>query len=372
MSSKKEDTNAKAQPNNDCKNTDEKGKQSVALDAPGIASAVARRIAEDVNEYNIRKYDGGHRSHLGASLIGEECKRKLWYLFRWCYSEKFGSTENYARMMRLFNRGHREEDRFIEWLEGIGFKLWFENREGFAIDEATERYFICSDYGELRGECRAITTEDPHYAQHVARAKADGLQFPQFRVSSSMGHFGGSLDGIGMFPERYGIEEPVLLEFKTNGTGAGFNKVVDEGMPVAKPNHFAQTSTYGSDPAYRFRYCLYLIINKNDDSLHVELVKLDWNLGDQMRAKADQIITSQEPPPRLSDNPTYFKCKYCPAYDICHKGAIPEKNCRSCKFARPVDGGKWFCDFHNGVIPEDFIPNGCEHWKPITSKVSNE
>jgi hypothetical protein len=299
------------------------GKQSVSLDAPGVATALAKRILEEIDEYCVRAYDGGHRSHLGASLIGRECKRYLWYVFRWCLHEK-----TTGRQQRLFNRGHREEARFIEWLEGIGFKVWFENR-----DEAPNE----------KGE------------------------YPQYRISDVMGHFGGSLDGIAVLPERYGIAEPVLLEFKTNGTGAGFNKLADDGMPIAKPEHFAQTSTYGKK--YNFRYCVYLNINKNDDSLHVEVVKLNHNLGEQMIMKAEQIITTQKPPARLSDNPTFHKCGYCAMKDICHKGAVPEVNCRSCAFARPVENAEWFCEVHNGNIPKDFIPKACPSYKAITQNV---
>ena len=299
------------------------GKQSVSLDAPGVAKALAKRILEEIDEYCVRTYDGGHRSHLGASLIGRECKRYLWYVFRWCLHEK-----TTGRQQRLFNRGHREEARFIEWLEGIGFKVWFENRD-----------------------------EGPN----------EKGEFPQYRISDVMGHFGGSLDGIAVLPERYGIAEPVLLEFKTNGTGAGFNKLADDGMPIAKPEHFAQTSTYGKK--YNFRYCVYLNINKNDDSLHIEVVKLNHNLGEQMIMKAEQIIMSQTAPARLSDNPTFHKCGYCHMKDICHKGAVPEVNCRSCAFARPVENAEWFCEVHNGNIPKDFIPKACPSYKAITQNV---
>ena len=299
------------------------GKQNVDLDSPGVAKALAKRILDEIDEYCVRTYDGGHRSHLGASLIGRECKRYLWYVFRWCLHEK-----TTGRQQRLFNRGHREEARFVEWLEGIGFKVWFENRD-----------------------------EPPN----------EKGEYPQYRISDVMGHFGGSLDGIAVLPERYGIAEPVLLEFKTNGTGAGFNKLGESGMPIAKPEHFAQTSTYGKK--YNFRYCVYLNINKNDDSLHVEVVKLNHNLGEQMITKAEQIITTQKPPARLSDNPTFHKCGYCHMKDICHKGAVPEVNCRSCAFARPVENAEWFCEVHNGNIPKDFIPKACPSYKAITQNV---
>ena len=324
MKNQESNLNANNAKNNDAQATaSDAGKQAVSLDAPGVAKALAKRILEEIDEYCVRTYDGGHRSHLGASLIGRECKRYLWYVFRWCLHEK-----TTGRQQRLFNRGHREEARFIEWLEGIGFKVWFENRD-----------------------------EGPN----------EKGEFPQYRISDVMGHFGGSLDGIAVLPERYGIAEPVLLEFKTNGTGAGFNKLADDGMPIAKPEHFAQTSTYGKK--YNFRYCVYLNINKNDDSLHIEVVKLNHNLGEQMIMKAEQIIMSQTAPARLSDNPTFHKCGYCHMKEVCHKGAVVEVNCRSCAFARPVENAEWFCEVHNGNIPKEFIPQACPSYKAITQNV---
>lgn len=323
MPSKENSSNANKPNSEETPKKSDAGKQSVSLDAPGVAKALAKRILEEIDEYCVRTYDGGHRSHLGASLIGRECKRYLWYVFRWCLHEK-----TTGRQQRLFNRGHREEARFIEWLEGIGFKVWFENRD-----------------------------EGPN----------EKGEYPQYRISDVMGHFGGSLDGIAILPERYGIAEPVLLEFKTNGTGAGFNKLADDGMPIAKPEHFAQTSTYGKK--YNFRYCVYLNINKNDDSLHIEVVKLNHNLGEQMIMKAEQIIMSQTAPARLSDNPTFHKCGYCHMKEVCHKGAVVEVNCRSCAFARPVENTEWFCEVHNGNIPKDFIAKACPSYKAITQNV---
>lgn len=295
----------------------ESGKQAVDLAAPGVATAVSKRILEDIDKYCAEAYDDGPRKHLGASLIGHDCKRYLWYIFRWCFHEKHS-----GRVQRLFNRGHREEARFIEWLRGIGFQVWEADEHG-----------------------------------------------NQFKISGCNGHFGGSLDGVGILPPAYQIEEPVLLEFKTNGTGAGFNKLGHSGMPVAKPQHFAQTSTYGYK--YNFRFCAYLNINKNDDDLHVEIVKLDHKLGAQMEAKAELIINSQTAPARLSDNPTFRDCTYCALKGICHKNEMPEKNCRSCSYAIAVENKEWFCSLpaHNSIIPADFIPKACGAWHPITIQI---
>jgi len=340
------------------------GKQAVDLNSPGVAKALAKRIKEDIDHYCTTEYDDGPRRHLGASLIGHECNRYLWYVFRWCLHEKHD-----GRQQRLFNRGHREEARFIEWLEGIGFKIWFENYEGFAYHAESDSYCVLDPNEEADGLAERILPDDAAFRAHINRAKADGLEFPQYRISGVNGHFGGSLDGIAKLPERYGIGEAVLLEFKTNGTGAGFNKLRSDGMPVAKPQHFAQTSTYGFK--YGFRYVLYLNINKNDDDLYIEVAKLDHGLGAQMEIKAEQIIAAENAPARLSDNPTFYKCGYCAMKGICHEKKAPERNCRSCSFAVPIENAEWFCllPAHNATIPREFIPQGCGEYKAITENV---
>jgi len=290
------------------------------LNSPGVASMVAKRISADIDMWAQKTYDTGPRSHLGGSLIGNDCLQYLWLHFRWVKHEKFP-----GRILRLFQRGHREEATFNEYLRGIGCQVWeFDDANASEADKGKKQY----------------------------------------RISGSGGHFGGSLDGIVKLPPHYGIDEPMLLEYKTNGTGSGFNKLGDVGMPLAKPLHFAQTSTYGV--AYGFRYCLYLNVNKNDDSMHIEIVKLNETLGRQQFAKAEKVITSQVPLGKICASPTMKPCNTCVYKEVCHNGEIPEKNCRSCVNAVPVDNAQWSCSLYNVVIPgEDEIKAACPQWVPI-------
>jgi hypothetical protein len=283
----------------------------IDLSNGAVRKQLAARIRDDIDAYCAREYDGGHRTHLGASLIGNPCSRALWYVFRHVKHVKHS-----GRMQRLFNRGHLEEMRFCDWLRGIGFEV----RE---VDEKHE----------------------------------------QFRVKAVSGHFGGSLDGIAKAPEGYSINEPLLLEFKTKGTGSGFNKLKENGVAIEAPRHFAQMAIYGK--AYGFRFGLYCCINKNDDDLHIEIVALDWNLATQLEAKAEAVIGSQEPPPKYSFNEATFECKYCDFAGVCHRGEPIEKNCRSCVSAQPIENGEWHCMQWDNTIPKDFIPKGCDSWKAI-------
>jgi hypothetical protein len=282
--------------------------KDIDVTVPGVLKLLGARVKADIDEYCRVAYDDGHRTHLGASLIGNKCRRKLWYTFRWVKKEQFD-----GRMQRLFNRGHREEARFVEWLRGIGFTVYEADQNG-----------------------------------------------QQFRAPFAEGHGGGSLDAIFYLPPNYRIKQPFLGEFKTNGTGRGFSDLTAEGVAAKKEQHWVQMCMYGSHPDYQITHALYFNICKNDDDLHVEAVKLDWKLGEQMREKATQIIFMDSPPPKISEQSTYFECQSMCAYkNVCHHGAPVEINCRSCMKAKPVENKQWFCSHHNGIIPADFIPKGC-------------
>jgi len=269
-------------------------------------------ILDDINEFCQELYEHGHRNHLGASELGKPCWRMLWYKFRWVKE-----VIPPGQILRLFNVGHTAEPRFISYLRGIGFEV--------------------KEFAE------------------------DGKQF---RISGAMGHYGGSLDGMCKAPEKYQLSEDLVLlnEFKTNNTGPAFAKLDKEGVQKAKPEHFAQMSQYGYK--YGLKYGLYLIENKNDSDIVIKIVPLDWNLGAQLEKKANDIIFSKEPPPRIAENPAMFECKFCDFIDICHKGATPEKNCRSCRNSMPTENATWTCSLH-GVIPSEFIKTGCDNWLPI-------
>lgn len=283
------------------------------LNDPADREKLEQLLSDDIDAFCSTYYEQGHRNHLGASTLGEPCWRKLWYQFRWVKQERFD-----GRMMRLFNVGHSAEPRFVAYLKGIGFEVKEFDEDG-----------------------------------------------KQFRISGAMGHYGGSLDGMCKAPERYQLSEDIILSlsFKTNNTGAGYAKVADEALSKAKPMHWSQECQYGYKTS--IKYCIYMIENKNDSDITFKVIELDWNYGAQLEKKASEIIFSKEPPPRISENPAMQDCKWCVYTDICHKGEKPEKNCRSCRNASPVENAEWFCSAHNSNIPTEWIKKGCDCWLPI-------
>lgn len=280
----------------------------------------APTIGRMIDDYTSKAYDSGHRNHLGASMIGDPCWRKLWYSFRWAAKENYVTSDgidNKGRMMRLFNRGHNEEHRFADWLRGCGFKVRL-------LDPNTEE---------------------------------------QIRISGIGGHFGGSADGVISFVGTSLSHLPdMLLEFKTT-SDKYFKALQHNGVKKEKPIHFAQMSCYGA--ALNFKYALYLAINKNTDEIYTEIVQLDFNHALQLLDKAHIIISSKTPPEKLSLNSAYFACKFCSFQEVCHRGKPMEKNCRTCTKSTPIDNAGWFCAAKQLPIPKWVIETGCEQWEQI-------
>lgn len=315
-------------------------------------------LSRRIDDYILRTYDDGPRTHLGASLIGHECGRYLWYTFRWCFREV-----HTPRMLRLFNRGHREEPRFIEWLRGAGLEVYDVAPQVLHYHGESDSYYFADSFDP--GDGLVIDATDNEY--HEALAAARGIKRKQYRIQAVRGHFGGSKDGrinkaLEEFTKELGFElPPMLAEFKTNGTGAGFNKLKSDGVKIAKPQHYNQMCTYGA--FYQYRYAIYMCINKNDDALYIEIVELDWNFAADNVRKAETIIDARTPPQKISANPAYLTCKICPALGVCHNSMTYAISCRSCAMSKPVDNAEWFCEQWNAIIPKDAIKAACAAYK---------
>lgn len=245
---------------------------------------------------------------LGASQIGKECERQLWYSFRWAtMGEKFD-----GRMLRLFNRGHREEAVFVQELRGIGCQV-------HDIDPST-------------GE--------------------------QFTFTAVGGHFVAKIDGVALgLPEAPKTWH--VVGFKTINA-KGHAALVKDGVEKAKPEHWAQNQI--EMRLAGLTRTLYLSACKDDDQLYGERLRLDEVGAEQIEAKAARVIYAPEPLPRLSEDAAFYKCKFCPAANVCHGTALPAASCRTCLHATPEpDGdGRWSCALAPGRdLPLDVQRTGC-------------
>lgn len=280
--------------------------------------AIGKYVRDSVDADSLAEYsEDEQRWHLGASIIGQPCARKIWYSFRWVKREIHD-----GRMMRLFQRGHREEDLFVHRLRRIGITVW-DRDPNSTPDPVT---------GELK-QWRIVHPQNAHY--------------------------GGSLDGIAFIPWLPEGYQYVITEFKTHSENS-FKKISTKGIAYAKPEHYGQMSTYGQKKGYH--YGLYCAVNKNNDDWYPQYVPLKHAMADGLDSRAIKIIEAERPPTKYSENSAHHACKNCNFRGPCHLGEPYEKSCRSCHYVRPLPDGTWFCTGYNVVLEKEYIKVGCASW----------
>ncbi len=290
-----------------------------AIDADGgnlFRELLEQHLPRIADAYRKDDESDAFRSHLGASQIGKKCTRALWYGYRWAYRRRFQ-----ARMLRLFNRGHQEEARFLAMLEMIGVRLHQP------IDGGQERI---SDHG---------------------------------------GHFGSALDGV-----LWGVpdcpQEWVLGEFKTHNTKS-FCDLVVKGVQVSKPEHYAQMQACMARRG--IHRTLYVASNKNDDDLFAQIVDYDHPVAVSYLERGRTIIEARKPPRRLSEDPSNADCKFCDAQQRCHFPQMQPVliNCRTCRHSvADISSGTWGCDLKNIVLDKSDQMAGCGLHDPIPDLVT--
>lgn len=268
-------------------------------------NAYRARLAEVLPHIGdaYREDDDPYRSHLGASVIGGPCDRALWYGFRWAHQStptgkaKEDDTHGHARMIRLWNRGHLEEGRFIALLLMIGVQVYQQDANGH-----------------------------------------------QYRVSFFGGHYGGSGDGILLGVPDLPPGVPCGGEFKTHSDDT-FKKLLSDGVQASKPEHYAQIQTYMR--GFGLQYFLYLAVNKNTDELYGEIVCYDGVTDELYMRRARSLIFDNATPARMRlASPTHWKCKHgCGVKAVCWGAVAPDRNCRTCATVRFREDGTVRCGF---------------------------
>lgn len=327
-----------------------------------IIARIDKAVADKFNKVSK------NRRHLGASVIGKDCARAIYYSWRWFYIGK-----HIGRLHRLWQRGHEEEFRFAEYLRLAGYTVR-DYKERLMYHDASDCYLTVdwdaapSQAGDEADdriwlECIDVSEDRMHIERCQARDKGKPKEehvLQQYGFKAHMGHFGGNDDGRISgpdLPDGWG-----LLEEKTYNDKR-FKVLVAKGVEKSDPGYYNQMQTYMK--AHDLLWGMFIAVNKNDDELHVEVIIRKPETGEAYWDRADRIIQATQPPQRISEDASWFKCKFCDFREICHKGKEPAKNCRTCNYSVAAADGRFYCNLYHNLIPKEYEPQGCDKWDPI-------
>lgn len=275
---------------------------------PLVSTDVVSRIYKNYEQ----QFNGEFRPHLGASQGGDPCSRKLFYNFRHAIK-----TNHDGRLLKLFQRGHKEEFTFEEELKKAGFNI--------------------------------ITTDDSG---------------KQFRLGTDKNkHVSGSGDGFAEVNtdafEHFTKGEWVVVEMKTHNDKS-FKKLVKEGVSLSKPTHIAQMNLYMRWS--KLTKALYIAVNKNTDELYVECVYLDDEFAQFIEDKMIHIVESHTIPVQLHTDPTNWECRFCDYHSICHTDKFDLNiSCRTCAYSVAKPDGTWYCHNNKETINQKTERVGCDN-----------
>jgi len=208
--------------------------------ADGVVSKINESIQQTIDQQTPRTY-------LGASWIGKECDRELWYSYH--QPVKIDDT----RVQRIMDIGHLFESYALSMLKKAGYEVFHEDGDG-------------NQYGFKDG---------------ILQGNSDGVII---------------IDEI-----------PHLLEIKS-ANEKRFNEMVKVGVKISDPVYYYQMQTYMK--YMELDKSLFFVINKNDCNIHAEVVDFDPIDAEYIVNRGKNVITG-EIPNRKYPSKAFYKCKFC-------------------------------------------------------------
>lgn len=292
----------------------------------------------------------GDRNYLGASIIGKECERELWYAFRHARKSAFP-----GRIHRRFDMGHWGEDRLIQDLRIAGFDVQCVN----PLAKGAKDQFRASLLGGLvSGGVDGFVSHES-LGEHVHLLEAKVMVSSKYERDEETGEPIANYDSGKRSREflKAAVKKPMpdvgkavdlLTKDKKKALGRWW-KVKAQGVKRAQPTHYAQIqlymgmshakdhwkpdihvwSTWGLDAP--LKRGLYVAVNSDTSQIYAEVVEYDAEYARELYTKALRIITSTTPPERIAATAKYPPCSFCDMKEVCHYGEPMKKDCRTCQ-----------------------------------------
>lgn len=195
------------------------------------------------------------RDYIGASSIGCDCLRQIWYQFKGIKAEAVPT-----KFVRTWAIGKKLEHLVVEWLISAGIKI-----------------------------------ETNNFTYHA----------------QDMPYFQGHFDGIMTWRKKRAI-----LEIKT-AKHTSFTIFAKKGVKAWNPQYYAQIQSYMGMSGIHSTYII--VLDKDNSELSDELVTFDADFYAKLCDKAQMIHGAHIEPPRINGSALFFKCKMCKFNKTCHK-----------------------------------------------------
>lgn len=268
----------------------------------------ADRVVADLDHVTTSKEHFPSR-RLGPSKLGHECPAYVWHYWHWTAKISVKGAR-----FRVIESAVDDERRLLDWLKIAGWNI---------------------KHRDERGE--------------------------QLKVRKHNGHVVAKVDGIGAHTAYFGGKD-VIIEAKAKSK-TRFNLMRNpKSFREKEPQEYAQAVYYAD--AFGLDYTLHINYCRDDGQIYPVTVESDPKYVAQLNELAESAMNSTVPLAKLSNNPTYFKCKNCEFVQPCHFSAAPPKSCRSCQHCKPAYDvpGEMYCSYWRRVIPEDFLTKGCDNY----------
>lgn len=257
----------------------------------------------------------GDGNGINMSAAASECDREIWMQLHWAAQPEKPT-------------GQRER----RFRTGLQYERWL-------LDDLRETGADVLEYDEATGKQIAVQLANGHL-----RGRVDGIA-----------------EGVMEAPKARHVVECKSMNAAT------FRSVFKHGVEKSKPEHWLQCQLYmmalGIDRA------LYIAANKDTDEIHVERLEFNAVAASACEARMLRIVDASRPPPKISDDPNAFACKFCRSREICHEGAWPRNNCRTCIHATPGAAASWQCAKHGRTLTYKEMQEGCPQHRFIPELV---
>lgn len=200
--------------------------------------------------------DRKSRDYIGASLIGADCLRQIWYEFKGTKAEEVPT-----KIRRTWAIGRHLEGLILDWLTEAGVEI--------------------------------VRTWDD-------------------LVSERMPYFKGHIDSVWMKKGK----PFAIIEIKT-AKDASFNIFVKKGLCAWNPQYYAQVQSYMGMSGIHTAYIL--VLNKDNSEISDELVTFDEVFYQQLCRKAFLIANTNSIPSKINNSPLWYQCKTCKFNKVCHR-----------------------------------------------------